>query len=73
MKIPKSQRLKNPTIAHVDVDVGDEAEDVVVAAMDLAKKHHAASDLLRQLIGQLIGQLVTMMISKTTIWIPMLN
>lgn len=69
MKIPKSQRLKNPTIVHVDVDVGDEAEDVVEAAMDLAKKHHAASDLLRQLVGQN----VTTMISKTMIWIPMLN
>jgi hypothetical protein len=47
----------------------DEAEDVVEAAMDLAKRHHAASDLLLQLVDQL----VTMMISKTTIWIPMLN
>ena len=69
MKIPKSQRQKNPTIVHVDADVGDEAVDVVEAPMDLAKKHHAASDLLRQLVGQN----VTMMISKTTIWIPMLS
>jgi argininosuccinate synthase len=69
MKIRKWPPQKNPTIVHVDADVGDEAEDVVEAAMDLAKKHHAASDLLLQLVDQL----VTMMISKTTIWIPMLN
>ena len=69
MKIPKSQRLKNPTIGHVDADVGDEAADVVEAAMDLAKKHHAASDLFQQLVGQNL----TMMISKTTIWTPMRN
>ena len=69
MKIPKSQRQKNPTIVHVDADVGDEAVDVVEAPMDLAKKHHAASDLLRPLVDQN----VTMMISKTMIWIPMQN
>ena len=71
MKIPKSQRQKNPTIVHVDADVGDEAVDVdvVEAPMDLAKKHHAASDLLRQLVDQN----VTTMISKTTIWIPTRN
>ena len=69
MKIPKSQQLKNPMIVHVDAGVGDEAEDVVEAAMDLAKKHHAASDLLRQLVGPH----VTKMISKMTIWIQMLN
>lgn len=69
MKIPKSQQLKNPMIVHVDAGVGDEAEDVVEAAMDLAKTHHAASDLRRQLVGQN----VTMMISKTMIWIPMLS
>lgn len=69
MKIPKLQRRKNPTIVHVDADVGDEAEDVVVAPMDLAKRHLAANDLLRQLVDQH----VTMMTSKTMIWIPMLN
>jgi len=69
MKIPKSQRQRNPTIVHVDADVGDEAVDVAEAPMDLAKKHHAVNDLLRQLVGQN----VTMMISKTMIWIPMRN
>jgi hypothetical protein len=68
-KIPKSQRPKNPTIVLVDADVGDEAEDVVEAAMDLAKRHHAANDLLRQHVDQR----VTTMISKTMIWIPMRN
>jgi hypothetical protein len=69
MKIPESQRQKNPTIVHVDADVVDEAEDVVEAAMDLAKRHHAASDLLRQFVDQN----VTTMISKTMILIPMRN
>jgi hypothetical protein len=69
MKIPKSQQQKNLTIVHADADVEDEDVVVVEAAMDLAKRHHAASDLLLQLVDQL----VTMMISKTTIWIPMLN
>jgi hypothetical protein len=69
MTIPKSQRQKNPTIGHVDADVGDGAEDVVAAAMDLAKRLHAASDLLRLPVDQN----VTRMISKTTIWIPMQN
>jgi hypothetical protein len=69
MTIPKSQRQKNPTIGHVDADVEAEDVDVVAAAMDLAKRHHAASDLLRQHVDQN----VTMMISKTTIWIPMQN
>ena len=69
MKIPKSQRQKNPTIVHVDADVGDEAEDVVVAPMDLAKRHLAANDLLRQRVDQH----VTTMISKTMILIPMRN
>ena len=69
MKIPKSQRRKNPTSGRVDADVGDEAEDVAESAMDLAKTNLAASDLLRQLVDQY----VTMMISKTMIWIPMLN
>jgi hypothetical protein len=69
MKIPKSRQQKNPTIVHVDEDVGDEVEDVAEAAMDLAKKHHAASDLLQQLVDQN----ATMTISKTMIWIPMRN
>ena len=69
MKIPKSQRQKNPTIVHVDADVGDEVEDAAEAPMVLAKKLHAASDLLRQPVGQN----VTMMISKTTIGTPMLS
>jgi hypothetical protein len=68
-KIPKSQRPKNPTIVLVDGDVGDEAEDVVEAAMGLARRHHAASGLLRRRVDQH----VTMMISKTMIWIPMRN
>jgi hypothetical protein len=42
---------------------------VVEAAMDLAKRLHAASDLLRLLVDQN----VTRTISKTTIWIPMQN
>lgn len=69
MKIPKSQRLKNPTIVHVGADVGDEAVDADVDPTVLAKKLHAASDLLRQLVDQ-NG---TRMISKTTIWILMQN
>lgn len=69
MKSPKLQRQKKPTIVHVDADVGDEAEDVVEAPMDLAKKHHAVNDLLRPPVDQN----VTMTISKTMIWIPMRN
>ena len=69
MKIPKSQRQKNPTIGHVDADVGDGDEDVVAAPMDLAKRRHAASDLLRQPVDQN----VTKTISKTMIWILMPN
>lgn len=67
MKTPKLLPLKNPTIGHAVEDVGDEAEDAVEVRMLLAKKLHAASDLLRQPVGQN----VTMMILKTTIWIPM--
>ena len=50
-------------------DVGDEVEDAVEAQTVLAKKLHAASDLLRLPVGQN----VTMMISKTMIWTPMLS
>lgn len=67
MKTPKLLPLKNQTTDHAVVDVGDEVEDAAEAPTVLAKKLHAASDLLRLPVGQN----VTMMISKTTIWIPM--
>jgi hypothetical protein len=69
MKTPKLPLLKNQTTDHAVGDVGDEVADVVEAAMDLAKRHHAASDLLRQPVDQN----VTRTISKTTIWIRMQN
>jgi hypothetical protein len=69
MKTPKLPLLKNQTTDHAVGDVGDEVADVVEAAMDLAKRLHAASDLLRLLVDQN----VTRTISKTTIWIPMQN
>jgi hypothetical protein len=43
--------------------------DAAVDPTVRAKKLHAASDLLRLPVGQN----VTMMISKTTIWTPMLS
>jgi hypothetical protein len=69
MKTPKLLLLKNQTTDHAVVDVGDEVEDAAEAPTVLAKKLHAASDLL----PQPVGQNVTMMISKTTIWTLMLS
>ena len=69
MKTPKLLLLKNQTTDHVVGDVEDEVEDAVEAQTVLAKKLHAASDLLRLPVGQN----VTMMISKTMIWTPMLS
>jgi hypothetical protein len=69
MKTPKLLLLKNQTTDHAVVDVVDEAVDAAVDPTVRAKKLHAAIDLLRQPVGQN----VTMMISKTTIWTPMLN
>jgi hypothetical protein len=69
MKTPKLLLLKNQTTDHAVGDVGDEDVDADVDPTVLAKKLHAASDLLRLPVGQN----VTMMISKTTIWTPMLS
>jgi hypothetical protein len=69
MKTPKLLLLKNQTTDHAVGDVGDEVADADVDPTVLAKKLHAASDLLRLPVGQN----VTMMISKTTIWTPMLS
>jgi hypothetical protein len=69
MKTPKLLLLKNQTTDHAVVDVGDEVADAAEVPTVLAKKLHAASDLLRLPAGQN----VTMMISKTTIWTPMLS
>jgi hypothetical protein len=69
MKTPKLLLLKNQTTDHAVGDVVDEAVDAAVDPTVRAKKLHAAIDLLRQPVGQN----VTMMISKTTIWTPMLN
>jgi hypothetical protein len=69
MKTPKLLLLKNQTTDHAVVDVGDEVEDAAEDPTVLAKKLHAASDLL----PQPVGQNVTMMISKTTIWTLMLS
>ena len=69
MKTPKLLLMKNQTIDHAVVGVGDEVGDAAEAPTVLAKKLHAASDLRRLPVGQN----VTMMISKTMIWTPMLS